>query len=302
MSQRSAIGRLFCFGLGYTATRLGLALVRDGWTVAGTCTTAPKASVLARQGIEAHVFDGTGPMAEAARALDGATHVLGSAPPTEAGDPVLAWHGADLAALSGLRWAGYLSTTGVYGDRAGGWVDEDSARTPSGPRGVRRMTAEDAWLELWRTAGVPVHLFRLAGIYGPGRSALDRARAGTAARSIKPGHVFSRIHVDDAVAVLRASMARPDPGTAYNLCDDRPAAGADVTVFACRLLGIEPPPETPFAAADLSAMARSFYDDNKRVRNGRIKTALGVALRYPDYQAGLRAVYASSMAETGSAA
>lgn len=286
--------RLFCFGLGYSALALAESLRADGWALAGTCREPEKADALRGKGIETHVFDGTEPLAGVAAALTGATHILISAPPDESGDPVLRWHGADIARLAvatpGLAWLAYLSTTGVYGDRQGGWVDEGSERLPTGPRGRKRVIAEDGWLTLWRDHGVPAHLFRLAGIYGPGRSALDTVRKGKAQRVHKPGQVFSRIHVADIVAALRASMARPNPGAAYNLCDDNPAPPDEVIRYACELLGVTPPPVVPFDSATLSPMARSFYDDNKRVRNDRIKTELGVALRYPDYRAGLTAL------------
>jgi nucleoside-diphosphate-sugar epimerase len=211
-------------------------------------------------------------------------------PPDAEGDPVLAEHAHDIAARRGLRWLGYLSTTGVYGDRRGGRVDEDSALAPSGERGRRRVAAEAGWLDLHRRRSVPVHIFRLAGIYGPGRSALDTVRQGRAQRIDKPGQVFSRIHVADLAAVLRASMARPDPGAIYNVCDDDPAPPEAVIAHACALLGVEPPPLVPFDTADLSPMARSFYDDNKRVSNRRLKEVLGVTLAYPSYKDGLQAL------------
>lgn len=284
--------RLFCFGLGYSALALIEVLRGEGWAIAGTCREPDSAAALRRKGIEAHVFDGTTPMAEASQALAGTTHLLVSVPPDAEGDPVLRWHGQDIAALAvtQLVWAGYLSTTGVYGDHGGGWVDESSPRAPTGERGRRRVEAEDGWLALGRGHGVAMHLFRLAGIYGPGRSALDTVRAGKAQRIAKPGQVFSRIHVDDIAAVLRASIAKPNPGAAYNVCDDSPAAPEEVIRFACELLGVTPPPLVPFESAALSPMARSFYDDNKRVRNERIKAELGLRLRYPDYRAGLTAL------------
>jgi nucleoside-diphosphate-sugar epimerase len=213
-----------------------------------------------------------------------------SVPPDAESDPVLAEHAHDIAALRGLRWLGYLSTTGVYGDRGGGWVDEESDLAPSGDRGRRRVVAEAGWLDLHRRRGVPAHIFRLAGIYGPGRSALDTVRQGRAQRIDKPGQVFSRIHVADLAAVLRASMARPDPGAIYNVCDDDPAPPEAVIAHACALLGVEPPPLVPFDTADLSPMARSFYDDNKRVSNRRLKEVLGVTLAYPSYKDGLQAL------------
>jgi nucleoside-diphosphate-sugar epimerase len=288
------VKRLFCFGLGYSALALARQLQAKGWAVAGTCRDEDKRWALARQGIEAHVFDRERPLADAAAALAGTTHLLSSVPPDAAGDPVLALHGDAIGRLvPRLAWAGYLSTTGVYGDRGGGWVDENAALAPTGERGRRRCAAEAGWKALWRQHGVPVHLFRLAAIYGPGRSALDQVRAGTARRIDKPGQVFSRIHVDDIARVLEASMARPDPGAAYNVCDDAPDAPEAVIAFACTLLGIAPPPLVAFAEAALSPMARSFYDDNKRVDNTRIKQELGVELRYPDYRIGLRALLAA---------
>ena len=285
--------RLFCFGLGYSALALADRLLAEGWEVAGTCRSADKQAALARRGIVAHLFDRERPLADPAAALAGAPYILSSVPPDAAGDPVLDHHAADLATLVHPIWIGYLSTTGVYGDRDGGWVDEDSPLRPGGERGRRRLAAETGWLGLKQSHDLPVHLFRLPGIYGPGRSALDAVRSGTAKRIVKPGQVFSRIHVADIAAVLRASMARPNPGAAYNVCDDDPAPPADVVTFACALLGVAPPPPVPFETADLSPMARSFYADNKRVRNIRIKSELGVRLRYPDYRAGLRALLES---------
>jgi nucleoside-diphosphate-sugar epimerase len=258
--------------------------------VTGTCRAAAHAEAIAGPGLEIVIFDRDQPIAEIDRHLASATHLLSSVPPDDKGDPVLDMHGAAIARIAPrLQWIGYLSTTGVYGDRQGGWVDESSALTPSGERGRRRLAAETAWLALPQ----PAHLFRLAGIYGPGRSALDSVRDGKARRVVKPGQVFSRIHRDDIVQVLLASIARPHPGTAYNVCDDDPADPAEVITHACKLLNVPPPPAVPFAEAGLSPMARSFYDDNKRVRNDRIKQALGVVLTYPDYRAGLAALLAT---------
>jgi nucleoside-diphosphate-sugar epimerase len=290
--------RLFCFGLGYSALVLARRLRRRGWAIAGTCRSEAKRATLARDGIEAHLFDRDRPLADCGTALAGATHLLSSVPPDAAGDPVIDHHGGDIAAIGRLlAWSGYLSTTGVYGDRDGGWVDETAPLRPTGERGRRRSAAETEWLDLWRRDGVPVHLFRLAAIYGPGRSALDQVRAGTARRIDKPGQVFSRIHVEDIASVLEASMARPNPGRAYNVCDDDPAPPQDIVAFACALLGVAPPPLVPFAEGGLSPMARSFYDDNKRVANSRIKQELGVRLCYPSYAAGLRALLADPETE-----
>lgn len=289
--------RLFVFGLGYSARRLARVLIADGWAVAGTCRTETTREVLRAEGIDAHLFDRARRLNRAA--LEGATHLLSAVPPDESGDPVLDAHGEDIAAIAKLRWVGYLSTTGVYGDRGGARVDETDAPRPTSARGSRRVEAEARWLELWRRRGVPVHVFRLAGIYGPGRSALDQLRAGTARRIVKAGHAFSRIHVDDIGAVLRASMARPDPGTIYNVCDDEPAPSAEVIVEACRLLGVPPPPEVPYETAKLSPTSRSFFADNRRVANDRIKRDLGVRLHYPSYREGLAAILAEESGALG---
>jgi nucleoside-diphosphate-sugar epimerase len=278
-------GALFCFGLGYSAGFLARSLAAEGWRIAGTSREGGAAA-----GVELQPFTRGAPLADPAARLSGTTHLLLSVPPDEAGDPVLAEHGGDIAALAGLRWVGYLSTTGVYGDRGGGWVDEASALAPSGERGRRRVAAESGWLELHRRHGVPVHVFRLAGIYGPGRSPLDALRAGRAQRIAKPGQVFSRIHVADLVRVLRASMARPVPGAIYNVADDEPAPPEAVVAYAAELLGVPPPPLVAFEDAQLSPMARSFYADSKRVANRRIKEELGVTLLYPSYREGLRAL------------
>lgn len=287
--------RLFCFGLGYAARVLAAALMGEGWTVAGTCRDEATRADLAADGIDAFLFDRDRPLDDAGTALGGATHLLSSVPPDAEGDPVLARHAGAIAAMEGLAWAGYLSSTGVYGDTGGAPVDETAAVNPTSERGRRRAEAEEGWLDLRRAAGVPVHVFRLSGIYGPGRSALDAVRAGQARRIDKPGHLFARIHVDDIAAVLRASMARPGPGAVYNVCDDEPAPAADVVAFACELLGVDAPPLVPFhqAAGEMSPMALSFWRDNRRVDNSRIKGELGVRMKFPDYRAGLRAVLAA---------
>jgi nucleoside-diphosphate-sugar epimerase len=281
-----ATGSLFCFGLGYSALRLARRLRREGWDIAGTAReppTAPGEFTLQR-------FATENPLRDPQRALAGTTHVLISVPPHQAGCPVYAAHGADLAAVSTLRWIGYLSTTSVYGDRAGGWVDEDSALLPTGDRGAARIVAERQWLSLPRGDARAVAVFRLAGIYGPGRSVLDALAAGTARRIVKPGQAFSRIHVEDLAETVYRSMARPGPGGIYNVCDDEAAPQDEVVAYAASLLGVAPPPREDFAGADLSALARSFYDDNKRVSNRRIKDELGVVLRYPTYREGLAAL------------
>jgi nucleoside-diphosphate-sugar epimerase len=284
------VPHLFCFGFGYTARVLARRLAAEGWIVAGTCRTLDKASALCAAGFPVEVLDRDHPLPR--ETLDGVTHLLVSVPPDAAGDPVLAMHGEDIAEIKGLRWLGYLSTTGVYGDRGGGWVDETAALSPSGERGRRRVAAEAGWLDLWRRHGAPVHIFRLAGIYGSGRSPFDALRASTAKRIDKPGQIFSRIHVEDLACVLAASLGQPRPGAVYNVCDDDPAAPEAVVAHAAGLLGMPAPPLVPFEAAGLSPMARSFYDDNKRVSNRLIKSELGVTLQYPDYRSGLTAILA----------
>lgn len=294
MESKTAGGRpaLFCFGLGYSAEILGQALMAQGWSVAGTCRSPETRDRLREKGFEVHLFERGRKLAEARDILNAATHLLSSIPPDSEGDPVIDLRGGDLESLTRLRWVGYLSTTGVYGDRGGAWVDETSALQPTGERGKRRVAAEAAWLDLHRRHGLPVHIFRLAGIYGPGRNALETVRAGRAQRIEKKGQVFSRIHVADIAAVLRASFDRPRPGAIYNLCDDDPAPPQDVVEFACRLLGVAPPPLVPFEHAQLSDMARSFYADNKLVSNRLIKEELGVRLTYPSYKDGLTALLA----------
>jgi nucleoside-diphosphate-sugar epimerase len=286
--QPSSVPRLFCFGLGFSPLAFVDLVGPESWHIAGTTRGAEKAAALRAKGIETFLFDRGRPLDDATAALAGTTHLLTAVPPDAEGDPVLDHHGGDIAALMpDLKWVGYLSTTGVYGDHDGAWVDETTPLQPTGRRQKQRAAAEEAWLALWREHGVPVHLFRLAGIYGPGRSALDAVRSGTARRIDKPGQVFSRIHVEDIASVLRASVDKPDPGAAYNLCDDNPAPGHEVTAYACELLGVEPPPLVPFEQAELSPMAASFYADNKKVRNDRIKSDLGVTLKYPDYRQAL---------------
>ncbi len=282
------MSRIFCFGLGYSAAVLAEALAAEGWRVAGTARADADCAALAALGYDMHVFRRDQPLDPAA--LAGSTHVLLSVPPDEAGDPVLDVHGAHLAALPELRWAGYLSTTALYGDRGGALVDEATPPAPANERGRRRLAAETAWQELARRAALPLHIFRLAGIYGPGRSALDAVRLGRARRIELPGHVFSRIHVADLAQVLRASIGRPNPGAIYTVADDEPAPQADVVAYACRLLGCAVPGAVPLAEAGLSPLALSFYDDNKRVANRRIKDELGVRLRYPTYREGLAAI------------
>ena len=274
-------GFLFCFGFGYSAEWLAAKLLPQGWKIAGTARDDAKRAAMQARGIMAYPF----PLPDAGMALAGVTHILSSVPPRDGHDPVVAAQGDALRVLPDLAWAGYLSTTGVYGDTGGAWVDEDSPLNPSTPSGKARVTAEAEWQAL----GLPLHICRLSGIYGPGRSAIDQLRAGTAKRIVKKGQVFNRIHVEDIAQVLAASMARPAPGAIYNLADDEPASSSDVVLEASRLLGVEPPPEIPLEQADLGAMGRAFYSESKRVRNDRIKRDLGISLACLTYREGLAA-------------
>ena len=264
-------------------------LIPRGWRVYGTTRDAGKMAQIAASGARPVLLSSkAGPV----EGLAQATHLLISSGPTEQGDPALALLGDHIRARApALEWAGYLSTTGVYGDHQGGWVDEATPLAPTTRRGLWRMDAEQAWQ---RVPGLPLHIFRLAGIYGPGRGPFAKVRAGTARRIIKDRQVFSRIHVEDIVQVLAASIERPNPGAIYNLCDDDPAPPQDVIGYAAELLGVPLPEAVAFEDAELTLMARSFYAENKRVRNDRIKSELGIVLKYRDYRAGLK-----SMLESG---
>ncbi|WP_299152922.1 SDR family oxidoreductase [uncultured Tateyamaria sp.] len=280
---------LLSFGHGYSAKALTTLLLPQGWQIIGTTRSAEKADVLARTGITPMVFPG-----EDMRAvIPSATHLLISAGPDADGDPVLRALGDVIAAgATRFEWVGYLSTTGVYGDHQGGWVDETTALTPSTRRGQWRKEAESAWAAI---PGLPLHIFRLAGIYGPGRGPFAKVRSGTARRIIKKDQVFSRIHVEDIAQIVAASVTQPNPGAIYNLCDDDPAPPQDVIGHAADLLGLPLPPAEDFETADMTPMARSFYAESKRVRNDRIKGELGITLRYPTYKEGLAALLADDL-------
>lgn len=284
---------LLSLGHGYSARALSRRLIADGWTVIGTTRSPEKAAAIAAEGVEPLIWPGM-PLAPA---LDRASHVLSSIGPGEDGDPVVAALSDDLAAAAPhLEWVGYLSTTAVYGDHEGDWVDENTPLAPASRRGALRVQAEGEWQALAARSGLPLHIFRLAGIYGPGRGPFAKLRDGSARRIVKPGQVFSRIHVDDIAQALTASMNRPVPGAIYNLCDDEPAPPQDVIGYAADLLGIPRPPEVSFDEADLSPMARSFYGESKRVRNDRIKRDLGLRLIHPTYREGLAATLAAEAA------
>ena len=280
---------LLSFGHGYSARALSRILLAQDWRVIGTTRNEEKAVGMMNDGIEPRIWPG----ADMAPALNGATHLLISAAPDDAGDPVLAALHDEIAARAGpFEWVGYLSTTGVYGDHGGDWVDETTPLTPSTKRGIARVQAESAWAAI---PDLPLHIFRLAGIYGPGRGPFAKVRAGTARRIIKTDQVFSRTHVADIARVLAASIRNPNPGAAYNVCDNDPAAPQDVIGYAADLLGLPLPPAEDFETAEMSPMARSFYAESKKVRNDRIKNELGVELLYPDYRSGLKALLAHEL-------
>ncbi|MGH7006219.1 MAG: SDR family oxidoreductase [Alphaproteobacteria bacterium] len=284
-------------GLGYAARALANRWQARGVRVAGT-VRAPESEQA--DGISLAAFNAASPLGPVEALIAEATHVVVSVPPENSDaneaspDPVLQRLASAIASARNIMWLAYLSTTGVYGDRAGGWVDETSERRPGNARSARRVAAEDAWLALWRDRGVPVHVFRLSGIYGPGRSAIDQLRAGTAKRIDKQGQIFSRIHVEDIATVLEASAARPRPGGIYNVADDAPGPAADVIAHAATLLGVTAPSLEPYDPQWLSPMAREFYAETRRVSNTRLKRELGLTLRYPDYRAGLAAILAAT--------
>ncbi len=284
---------MLILGAGFAGKAVARRLLAQGWRVRGTSRTAEGARALCEAGLEGLVAT---PKTFSASIAAGATALLASAPPNDAGDPML----PSLRALAPeawktLRWIGYLSTTGVYGDTGGAWVDEMANPNPANDRGRRRLLAESQWVEFGKGLGVPTHVFRLPGIYGPGRSALDDVRAGKARRIDKPGQVFSRIHVDDIARTVMASLDRPRHGAIYNVADDEPAPAAEVVAHACKLLGVEPPPLVAYEAiaAELSPMGREFYATNRRIANALIKRELGVRLAYPSYRDGLKAILES---------
>jgi nucleoside-diphosphate-sugar epimerase len=285
--------KLFAFGLGFSAQELASRLAARGWQIAGTARDEANVARARAQGYEMARFAGEPGNRDVTRLLQGTTHLVHSIPPGQDGDPVLAHCRDQIATIGTLEWIGYLSTVGVYGDQEGRWVDEATPPRPNSDRTEARVEAEEAWLQFGADTGIPTHVFRLAGIYGPGRSAFDKLIAGTARRIKKDGQVFSRIHVADIASVLEASIARPRPGAIYNVADDEPAAPAAVVAYAAELLGVPPPPEIDFAEADLSPMARSFYQGSRRIANARIKSELGVTLRYPTYREGLASLIPS---------
>jgi nucleoside-diphosphate-sugar epimerase len=280
----------FIFGAGYSGQAFAAANRDPGTRIAGTTRSPAKFDRLRQAGIEPHLFSGqTTP--ELTDALRNVTHLIVSVAPDEAGDPVLnAFRDLIAAKMPELAWIGYLSTVGVYGDHGGAWVDETSECRPVSRRSTLRLQAEQEWLELGQETGTPVAVLRLAGIYGPGRNAFVNLAEGTARRLVKPNQVFNRIHVADIAGALW-HLAGLNRGGVFNVTDDMPAPPQDVVAYAAGLMGIEPPPETPFESAELSPMARSFYGENKRVSNAALKQA-GYTFRFPNYKAAFDAMWA----------
>lgn len=300
MPDPSPVPHLFIFGLGFS----GLAFARQqqakGWRISGTTRSLDKKQRLeSEEGFTMHLFDRGRPLDDASRALGGVTHVVISVPPDDQGDAVLDHHGVDLT--RNIEWMAYLSTTGVYGNTDGREVTEQSPLNPTAKRSVRRVAAEQGWLDLAERQSLPIHLFRLAGIYGPGRSTVDQVRAGRTRRVEKPGHKFSRIHVADIAGILAASINHPNPGAAYNVCDDEAESPSEVVAYVCDLLGLAVPPAIAFedAKKDMSPMGLSFWSDNRRVSNQRVKDDLGYKFIYPSYREGLSAI--AKGATTGAA-
>lgn len=287
---------LFCFGLGYTARRLVPRLRALGVRVSGTTRGAGTASGWAALGIEAHVFDGSRPVG--AGALEGVTDILISVPPGPFGCPALIAHRPQIAALPDLRWIGYLSSTAVYGDCGGEWIDETRSLAPGSPDAIGRVASETAWSALAASRRVACDLLRVSGIYGPGRSALDQIRSGRARAIVKPGQVFNRIHVDDIAGAVLAAMRAPGRRRVTNLADDCPAPTSEVLLHAARLLGLPPPQVVPLAEADLPPMMAGFYAENRRILNAGLKSLPGFVLGHPDYRAGLAAILDAEAKET----
>jgi len=281
-------------GLGYAGAAIAAEAAAAGFAVTGTARDPDSARP--PEGVAVVAF------AHAAAAIRAATHLVVTAAPDDGGDPVLAAHRAAIAAAPALRWIGYLSTTGVYGDRGGAEVEEATPPAPGQPRSLRRLEAEDAWRAAAAARGAALDIFRVGGIYGPGRSALDEIRAGVARRVVKPGHSFSRIHRDDIALAVVAGARRPDGQRVLHLVDDEPAPSAEVVAEAARLLDVEPPPAVPFeeARARMSPMALSFWAENRRVANAATKAALGIAWRCPTYREGLRRILAAEAQPSGS--
>ena len=292
---------ILIFGLGYTATALAKRLSPDAWQISATSRSRDGVAAIQDSGYRAFQFsDDHPPSPELRAAVSNASHIVVSTPPGSAGDPVLHTMSDNLIAATQLKWVGYLSTIGVYGDHDGQWIDETTPATPTSARSKRRLAAEQAWQQLAERSKFNLNIFRLAGIYGPGRSAFDKLRSGRARAIINPGQVFNRIHVDDAAEVISAALHDRGEHIIYNVTDDLPAPPQDVLDHAAELMGVAPPNRVSLDEAALSEMAKSFYSENKRVRNRRIKDDLDVALSYPTYKEGLTMIHRAKFPPAGS--
>ena len=279
---------LFCFGFGYSANALSTILDSDKWNIQGTKRIPGSIDNTIITNILPFSSDQT--LKNASSILSSVTHILVSIPPGINGDPVLFAHVKDIISAPCVEWIGYLSTTGVYGNTEGKIVNEESECNPTNERSRRRVIAENDWLKLFHNYNLPVQVFRLAGIYGPDRSAIESIKNKKARRINMPGHAFSRIHVEDIAQILLASINNPHPGRVYNVCDNEAAPGSDVVEYACKLMGVKVPPLISLSEAQLSPMAKSFYKDNRRIDNKRIREELSVDLLYPTYREGLSAI------------
>ncbi len=288
------MSRLFIFGLGYSAEAVARRALQAGWQVVGTTRDSAKAERLKASGIQVLRLDGSQVEEFLKSGLTGATHLLASAAPKDEGDPVLQAYAETIRShAQDLAWIGYLSSLSVYGDRKGAWVEESSLAEPSSAVGLRRLAAEETWTDFAADFDLPIAVFRLAGIYGPGRNPLRDLKSGKARRVVKPGQVFNRIHVEDIAGTVMAAMERPEQTGIFNLADREPAAQAQVVLEAARLLGVAPPPAQPLEQIELSPMAQRFWSENRRVSARRLAKDLGYALRYPTYREGLAGLLSS---------
>ena len=290
MPKATHSGNLFCFGLGFSCQALARRLISKGWLVSGTYRNNKLRESIKKLGISAYSYDGNQISSGIYDAIHKATHILISIPPQKSGDIVLKQFSSDIPNWKHLKWVGYISSTAVYGDTKGAWVDETSPLKPINSRGCQRVEAENTWIKLYKKYDLPVIIFRCVGIYGPGRNLLVSVRQGRARNIKKPDLVFSRIHVEDLAQILEASMQCPQPGEIYNVSDDHPSPPSEAVEYAYSLLKIKYPPPIPYESAELTDMARSFYQTNKRVSNKKIKKELGISLQYPDYRIGLNAL------------
>lgn len=281
--------KIFCFGFGFSAQGLARSLSTSDWEISGTCREPAKQNELSQMGWEGFIFDGNDSKSILPDFFKESSHLLISIPPKPT-DFVLDKFCSDILKKKDWQWIGYLSTTGVYGNKEGEVVTETSELKPTIDRAKRRLEAENRWLKLFSEHKLPVHIFRCVGIYGRGRNPIETVRKGLGKRIDKPGYKFSRVHVDDLASVLIASINKPNPGSIYNVCDDEPIESRHVTEYACELLKAELPPLIAFEEANLSEMAKSFYLDRKTISNQKIKEELGVKLKYPNYKVGLESL------------